>query len=366
MKDQLIICVLSLVSAACPFNAVAASDKHPEGPAFHGRTAAEWLERASDQMNIRMPGSTPFHMKVAFHAFPGEEVLGPKERPQIVTGDGVYEEEWLAPHTWRREVTFAGYHAVEVESENGRKMQASSDYEPGRVLMLLTALYEPVPRWLLPGESTAYRNESWSIGPVSVEGVPLVTLRSSFSISEFSPFTLHKGFYFLPNGPLVMEKIAGILTSWLSEIPFGGKVVARRIAIKAPGLKPGSADRDLLTAEVTITAAGMAAPGAFDLPGPPANPGMTLRPLLDRVDQLPRMLTQPPPLHHNERVQMMATLDRGGTVREVEVIKVENAIDIYRIVLEGRRLRYSPAKIGGSPCEVLLPLNIMTENHTDY
>jgi hypothetical protein len=48
-------------------------------------------------MNLRMPGCTPFHMRVTFHALPGIELLGPKERSSILTGDGIYEETWLAP-----------------------------------------------------------------------------------------------------------------------------------------------------------------------------------------------------------------------------------------------------------------------------
>ena len=357
---------LVLVTIPCGGGAASALDNQSEGPAFDGRTAAEWLERASEQMNIRMPGSAPFHLKVAFHAYPGWEVLGPKEKPQVMTGDGTYEETWLAPHKWRREVTLGDYQAIEVESDKGRKMQASSDYEPSRVLMLLTALYEPAPRRLLPGESGVYRTEKWSIGPVSVAGVPLVELLSSFSMTERSPFVVHNEFYFLTEGALVLEKTAGILTSRLDDVSFSGKIVPRKITIEAPGQKPGSSSRDLLTASITINPAGPADSADFDLPGPPANPAMTLRPLADRVEELPQMLTHPSSLHHDERVQMLATVDRSGTVREVEVIKVENAEDLDQIVLEGRRLRYLPAKIEGSPCEVLFPLNIMEENHTDY
>ena len=91
------------------------------------KTSAEWFQRASDIMNLRLPGSAPFHMRITFHASPGMELLSFKEKPEIVTGDGVYEETWLALHQWRREVTLAGYHAIEEESGGGRKMQASSD-----------------------------------------------------------------------------------------------------------------------------------------------------------------------------------------------------------------------------------------------
>src|SRR5271170_6463978 len=96
------------------------------------KDATGWFQRASDQMNLRVFGAAPFHMKVVFTALPGLELLDKKKKPQIITGDGVYEETWIAPHHWRREVSLGSYHAVEVESQAGRKMQASSDYEPSR------------------------------------------------------------------------------------------------------------------------------------------------------------------------------------------------------------------------------------------
>lgn len=85
------------------------------------KSSIDWFQRASDQMNIRLPGAAAFQMTVKFHGYPGEEFLGVGQRPEIVTGDGVYKETWVAPHQWRREITFAGYHAVEVESDKGAR-----------------------------------------------------------------------------------------------------------------------------------------------------------------------------------------------------------------------------------------------------
>lgn len=65
---------------------------------------------------MRSPGSKPFHLRVRFHAFAGEELLTPGEKTQFITGDGTYDETWLEPHHWRREVTLADYHAVEAET----------------------------------------------------------------------------------------------------------------------------------------------------------------------------------------------------------------------------------------------------------
>ncbi len=86
-------------------------------------------------------------MRVAFRAFPGEDFSPPGES-LILTGDGVYDETWLSPETWSREVTFGTYRAVETHVGGVREFQASSDYEPSRVLMLLDALSRSHPAQL--------------------------------------------------------------------------------------------------------------------------------------------------------------------------------------------------------------------------
>jgi hypothetical protein len=62
------------------------------GGTFNPSNPSDWFRRAHDQMDLRAPGASPFHMKVTFHAYPGEELLSPGQKPQIMTGDGVYEE----------------------------------------------------------------------------------------------------------------------------------------------------------------------------------------------------------------------------------------------------------------------------------
>lgn len=119
------MCATQLCLAASLFatlTVAAQPDQKPKG-------ATEWFQRAADQMNLRAFGSAPFHMKVTFHAFPGI-VLSNEQSDQIISGDGTYEETWVAPHKWRREVSFGRYHAIEVESEAGRKMQPALTMNP--------------------------------------------------------------------------------------------------------------------------------------------------------------------------------------------------------------------------------------------
>ena len=115
----------------------------------------EWFQRARDRMNIRMPDSTPFHMKVTFQAFPGMELLPENQKSELVTGDGICEETWLAPHKWRREGRgwLTSCRGVGVGAGTG-KMQASSEYEPmSRPHATGMRCSDPIPRNLVSRES---------------------------------------------------------------------------------------------------------------------------------------------------------------------------------------------------------------------
>lgn len=251
-------CLGSLLLASLVFSAPALAGNDP-------RNATAWFQRADDQMNLRAPGSTPFHMKVTFHALPGL-VLDKEDSSQIISGDGTYEETWVAPKKWRREVTLGGYHAVEVQSETTRKMQASSDYEPSRVLMLLEALLYPMPRDL-SSPSLSEGHPKWKAENGTAGGLSYVKISRTSG-----PQDVVHAYLFLPNGVLVQSIEVGIVTSWQDQINFGGKLVPRHF-----GVQGGT--RDLLTAQVTVEPAGTGNPATFELPGEPAEPGMTLRPI---------------------------------------------------------------------------------------
>ncbi|MGA2674546.1 MAG: hypothetical protein ABSE99_15105 [Terracidiphilus sp.] len=147
------------------------------------KDAAGWFQRASEQMNLRVFGVASFHMKVTFHAFPGIQLLDEKKSEkeggsEILAGDGVYEETWASTTEWRREVTLGPYHAIEVQFGRVRKMQADSDYEPSRVLMLLDALLDPIPHNILNPDLGDTRF-SWKIDRHTGGKVPYVRISNN-------------------------------------------------------------------------------------------------------------------------------------------------------------------------------------------
>ena len=334
---------LLLAMLACS----AAVGKEPKAPWI------PWFQRAANQMNLRAYGSAPFHMKVVFHGFPGV-VLSQKKSDQIMSGDGTYEETWITPTQWRREVTFGSYHAIEVESQAGRKMQASADYEPSRVLMLLEALLYPVPRqWYSPSladEHPGWKIENGAAGgqsyvKISGTDVPKILLNTPQSVPA-----LH-AYLFLPTGELIQSIEIGVVTDWTEPTTFGGKLVPQHIRIQS------GFQQDLLSGDIKIEPAGTVDVAAFTLPGDPAEPGMTIRPLhryevggLGAIWLGSFILAPGENLHGIWRF----IAARDGTLQEVELLySPESGPTAAPLALLRKHTGAAPT-IDKNPCEIAL------------
>lgn len=279
-------------------------------------------------------------MKVVFHALPGM-VLSNKESEQIIAGDGIYEETWVAQHKWRREVTFGSYHAIEAESESGRKMQASSDYEPSRVLMLLEAVLYPIPRDLV-SPSLGEGHIRWKIENGVLGSLSYVKVSRTFTLHD-----ILSAYLFLPTGSLVQSIEGAVVTSWQNPMMFSGKVVPRHFAVQG-------GTRDLLTADVTVESASPIDPAAFQLSGDPAEPGWTLRPLhyYDLSFSPPgTMYSYSEDSERRFQGMIRQILDRHGATREVEILYSPNPDAAAHLLPLIRGDKFRPARIDKGPCE---------------
>jgi hypothetical protein len=319
-------------------------------------TAVAWLERAAEQMNLRLPGAAPFHMKIAFHAFPGIEMLRAGEKSEIVTGDGTYEESWMSPHQWRREVTLADYHALEVESPQGRKMQANSNYIPSRVLRLLWALFEPVPRQFFSEEfrkkngvklkeGSLWDGSQLKLEQVTIGSQPFVRVSES---RKDQSYTYADVFFFSPRGKLILADRWGIVNTWEGETLFNGKSVPKHMSIKA-------GKRDLVSADIAIEPLAQTDSAAFDLAEGLAEPGMTLRPILFGFKSPVRLGDMPywSPTHYSV-VVVWGNVDRSGRYRELEFLDPPRENAKGYPIGEIRKVKWRPAQVEGNPCEVVM------------
>lgn len=280
-------------------------------------------------------------MHVAFSAFRG---IGSERRGQdaIQTGDGEYQETWISPQQWRREVTLGRYHAVEVRTDGVRKFQVTSDYEPSRVLMLLDALLFPIPRNLVTPELNQ-KPVDWNIRDIGSGQVPYVLISGAGAAHIYV-------YGFLEGGMLFRSGRAGLLMNWSKPIRFGKYLVPAEIAISALGT-------DLLRATVSIEAIDGDRLENFDILGSPANPGATLRPLHWFDVESARLDSHRYDLPGDSLVHgiVHTVIDRHGQLREVEA--VDGPIDksiIENLVTRTERDRWRPPTVDGSPCEEMV------------
>ena len=312
-------------------------------PAKEPDSAVAWLKRANGLTDIRMPGSPPFHMKVTFHAFTGMD-FAKKDKPTIIIGDGTYEETWFSPEKWRREINFTGYHAVEVRANGSRKYKADSDYdyEPSRVLMMLDALLYPVPRNFFSPEFTE-SHADWKIEHLTAGTIPYVKLTHRDRGMNNDWF--YYSYDFLPGGILVRSNYLGLVTSWSDDTVFGEGVVPQHFEIQA-------LDRTLLTADVAVTPAVESDPKLFELAGPAASPGMTMRPF-HRFEIKPSEIVDPIAIYTGPgpRGVTREIIDRQGRARETELIDAPVPANNENEIKSDRSRRFYPAKVDGDPCE---------------
>jgi hypothetical protein len=305
------------------------------------KTPTDWFRRADAITDIRTPGSAPFHLQVVFHALPGVDFAAPGQS-DILTGDGAYEETWLSPEKWRREITLGAYHAIEVRSGGVRKLQATSDYEPSRVLMLLDALLEPVPRYLVSPELES-AHPQWKLQHMVLPGSSLVRL----SYTRNSPkLPASASWDFSSNGTPLRSANAGLLTSWQQDTTFAGHSVPRVIVVTTFGTT-------LLSATLRIDPPAHVDSSAFRIPGAAADPGATLRPLLYSDVTPPRIIPSAQSVHTLAvtAVTGRVIVDRQGIPREAEILGPVLPVVGKEWETAVRSQPFHPATIDGVPCE---------------
>lgn len=116
---------------------IAAADKRSDG--------AELLAKAVALQNIRAADAKPFHLRLRIHT------QGIVAKPT----DGTYDEVWLGPNKWRREISFPGFTQVVVGDQNSAWLSRNLDFRPRVAYLITQAIDRFVHPELLPKEGVA-------------------------------------------------------------------------------------------------------------------------------------------------------------------------------------------------------------------
>jgi len=244
------------------------------------------------------------------------------------------------------------------------------------VLMLLRALLYPIPRYLLEPELQD-KHFRWKTEHLTAGTLPYVRVSYTDDLGRYGPAM--RSYEFLPNGILVRaEDYNGLITSWQQDVPFHGKLVPLKFDVQGTGL-----EQPMISATVDLRSATSSDAGIFQIPGPPAEQGATLRPF-DEYD-----LDQPASTIHFEipkgyassdrstafpvgvKVYAIAVVDRDGRTREAEMSGVRVfgqpllsgqtqgiSIGAQSVVESLWKDRYHPAMVDGKPCQFVMVVTL--------
>jgi hypothetical protein len=99
------------------------------------------IAHAAVIQGIRSTGSKPFFLHMRIHA---EHIVA---KPV----DGVYQELWMAPEKWRREIAFPGLQRLELGDVDSKWVTRNLDFRP-RVAYLTTIAIDVFSHPLVPGK----------------------------------------------------------------------------------------------------------------------------------------------------------------------------------------------------------------------
>jgi hypothetical protein len=203
-----LVIILLFLSLRVFSNVCSASDSDQQAEGL------DLLKKAASIENLRTPDGKPFHLQMKIHA----------KRIVAKPIDGTYDEIWISPDKWHREIAMPGFSQVEVGDRNSKWVSRNLDFRP-RVASLTTAAVEGfMAPDLSAGEKISSRHEKKKNGTI------LTCLEMK---SEHSP---PRELCFDPSGPLVSLDRGNQQIEYDGFSKFGDKVVPHSIRIWETGV----------------------------------------------------------------------------------------------------------------------------------
>jgi TonB family protein len=176
--------------------------------------ARPMFDRMRAAGDLRLEGAPAFYMKANFHSEDG-------------SGKGTYEETWIAPEKWRREVKVNDTAVLEVRTETAFYRTFPGKYAPRLADDIMDAI-----SFNLPGDNGDFHDPDWGVTDTKLGNLPVLRLSAGYINPQGKPDPLARQFF-------VEEKTAFLrgryhfsaITIFNDLQPFGQKTVARKLTI---------------------------------------------------------------------------------------------------------------------------------------
>lgn len=322
-RNVLLLAVL--IALAIPAQPVFADSNQQEGEAL--------LARAQQLMDLRAPGNPAFHLTAQFQIF--DQVLGNLE--------GTYQEVWMSPDQWRREINAGSYHQVEIRNGNKHWILhplslESTRIDAARPRLALTSMelqhlkikkvhdekHDGVATRCISVEEKNYADEIFCLDAAS-----------GLLLSEY-------------NGP---EKT--LSASYSDFATFGGHSYARKVR----EFDNGKPSRELTISE-------LAEQPAPDLSLFAATEGLREVPGCQQPARPQPVSTPDPPLTSRKssfEAMLWVIIGTDGTIIDARVARTSGDAQFDSVALDTvRRWRFKPATCSGQPIPVGINIDINT------
>jgi TonB family protein len=298
-------------------------------------TARSMFDRMRAAGDLRIEGAPAFHVKANFQSEDG-------------SAKGTYEESWISPEKWRREVKLNDTTVLEVRTETAFYRTFPGKYAPRLADDIMDAI-----SFNLPGDNGSdFHDPDWGVTETKLSNLPVLRLSAGYINPQGRPDPLARQFF-------VEEKTAFLrgryhysaITIFNDLQPFGQKVVARKLTIIGSSAGKVEITIDTLEPATNVNEA------IFTVAG--VKPVFTTDTEDERFTQPVSIYTVKPsvPGWHG-RVTCAVQIDEHGHVRDVDVKGTadESVIKLIRAAL--MNWEYAPATINGHPSLGFVQVNV--------
>ncbi len=297
--------------------------------------ARRMFDRMRAAGDLRLEGAPAFHMRANFQSADG-------------LAKGNYEETWISPKKWRREVKLNDTTVLEVRTETAFYRTFPGKYAPCLADDIVDAI-----SLNLPGDNGSdFHDPDWGVTEAKLANLPVLRLSAGYINPQGKPDPLASQFF-------VEEKTAALrgryhysaITIFNDLQPFGQKAVARKLIIVG-----GSAGKVEITID-TLEPATNVNEAIFTLVG--VKPVFTTDTEDERFTQPVAIYTVKPsvPGWHG-RVTCAVQIDEHGHVRDVDVKGTVDESVIKPIRAALMTWEYEPATINGHPSLGFVQVNV--------
>ena len=297
--------------------------------------ARRMFDRMRAAGDLRLEGAPAFHMKANFQSENG-----------LAKGD--YEETWISPEKWRREVKLNDTTVLEVRTETAFYRTFPGKYAPRLADDTMDAI-----SFNLPGDNGSdFHDPDWGVTETKLANLPLLRLSAGYINAQGKPDPLARQFF-------VDEKTAFLrgryhysaITIFNDLQPFGQKAVARKLTIIGSSAGKVEITIDMLEPATNVNEA------IFTVAG--VKPVFTTDTEDERFTQPVAIYTVKPsvPGWHGH-VTCAVQTDEHGHVRDVDVKGTADESVIQSIRAALMTWEYEPAKINGHPSLGFVQVNV--------